>query len=59
MRREGSETIRDLGERAEKSLALNVPRQCPLVLLVVVRLRKDKALGSEESKESGSEWTLL
>jgi hypothetical protein len=26
---------------------LNVPRQCPLALLVEVNLRKDKALGSD------------
>jgi hypothetical protein len=31
-----------------------VPRQCPLVLLVEVRLREGKALGSEKGKALGS-----
>jgi hypothetical protein len=51
--------VRDLGDRGRKILALKVPRQCPLVLLVEVRLREGKALGSQEGKELGSEWTLL
>jgi hypothetical protein len=29
---------------------LKVPRQCPLVLLVEVRLREGKAFGSEEGE---------
>jgi hypothetical protein len=33
--------------------ALKVPRQCPLVLLVVVRLIEGRALGSEKGKELG------
>jgi hypothetical protein len=34
-------------------LDLKVPRQCPLVLLIEVRLRKGKALGSERGKMLG------
>jgi hypothetical protein len=33
---------------------LRVHRQCPLVILVKLRLRQGKALGSEEGKVSGS-----
>jgi hypothetical protein len=33
---------------------LEVPRQCPLVLLAEVRLREGKAIGSEEGKALGS-----
>jgi hypothetical protein len=32
----------------ENFLALNVPEQCPLVLVVKVYLRQGKALGSEK-----------
>jgi hypothetical protein len=35
-------------------LALKVPRQCPLVCLVAVRLKVGKELGSEEGKRLGS-----
>jgi hypothetical protein len=34
---------------------LNVPRQCPLVLIEVL-LREGEALGSAEGKELGSEF---
>jgi hypothetical protein len=37
-----------------KFTALEVPRQCPLVLLVNVSWRESRALGSEEDKVSGS-----
>jgi hypothetical protein len=43
----------------EHIIALKVPRQCPLVLLIEVRLREHKALGSEEGMVLGSEWTSL
>jgi hypothetical protein len=33
---------------------LKVPRQCPLVLVVDVRLREGKSVGSEEGKGLGS-----
>jgi hypothetical protein len=35
--------------------ALKVPRQCPLVLLLEVRLTEGKALGSEQGNEIGCE----
>jgi hypothetical protein len=44
--------------REKRSPALKVPRQCPLVLLVEVRLGEGKALGSEEGKRL-RKWTLL
>jgi hypothetical protein len=34
--------------------ALKVPRQCPFVLLVEIRLREGKALVGEEGKALGS-----
>jgi hypothetical protein len=36
------------------SLVFKVPRKCPLVLLIKICLREDKALGSEGSKVLGS-----
>jgi hypothetical protein len=45
------------GGRGQKHFfppALKAPRQCPLVLLVEIRLRKGKALGREEGKGLGS-----
>jgi hypothetical protein len=44
--------------REKRFPALKVPRQCPLGLLVEVRLREGKALGSEEGKRL-RKWTLL
>ena len=39
----------------KKFTALEVPRQCPLVLLVKVSWRESRALGSEKDKVFGSE----
>jgi hypothetical protein len=36
-------------------LALNVSRQCPLILRVDVRLREGKVLGNEKGKGLGCE----
>jgi hypothetical protein len=35
--------------------ALKIPRHCPLILLVEMRLTKGKALGSEDGKVLGIE----
>jgi hypothetical protein len=52
--REREREILHLGWRGQKHFtALKVPRQCPLVLLVGVGLRKGKALGSEKGKMLG------
>jgi hypothetical protein len=40
------------------SQALKVPRQCPFVLLVEIRLRDGKALGSEKGKGLGSGFVI-
>ena len=39
-------------------VAVQVPTQCPLVLLIEVGLRRGKAVGSVEVK-SDSKWTVL
>jgi hypothetical protein len=41
---------RESGLRQKVFPALKVPRQCPFVLLVEVRLKEGKALGSEKGK---------
>jgi hypothetical protein len=37
-------------QEGKKFTALEVPTQCPLILLVKVSWRKSRALGSEEDK---------
>jgi hypothetical protein len=42
-----------VGKKHSFSLVLKVPRQCPFVLLVEIRLRKGKGLRSEKVNVSG------
>jgi hypothetical protein len=50
----GGSSERHIFGRQKSFHKLKVPRQCPIFLLVEVRLKEGKVLGSEEGKGLGS-----